>query len=67
MTAEQEKNLEFLEQQIPDLAAAATKRAYWRHLSAGRSVLECIDNGLYETRPDGSRRLIRMLDEEPST
>ena len=50
-----EKEMDFLENQIPILAEFATKQAYWHALSAGSSVLIAQDGQLIEVFPDGSR------------
>ncbi len=56
-----EAALDFLEQQIPELSAAATKIAYWKALAAGHSVLEARDGMLIETFPDGTWVEIKKL------
>jgi len=61
-----EIQLDFLEQQIPSLAAAATKIAYWKALSSGQSVLEAKDGFLCERHPDGSRVVLKELDKSLS-
>ena len=50
-----EKEIDFLENQIPILAELATKQAYWHALSSGSSVLIAEDGQLIEVFPDGSR------------
>ena len=50
-----EKEMDFLENQIPILAEFATKQAYWHALSAGSSVLIAQEGQLIEVFPDGSR------------
>ena len=50
-----EKEIDFLENQIPQLAELATKQAYWHALSSGSSVLIAEDGQLIEVFPDGSR------------
>lgn len=57
-----EAKLDFLERQIPELSAAATKVAYWRALSAGHSVLEAQDGVLYRVSPDGTRVVLKQID-----
>ena len=47
--------------QIPMLAAMATKQAYERALAAGQSVLIADNGALVEISPDGSRRVIRQI------
>ena len=51
----------FLEDHIPELAAAAITQAYWAALASGHTVLE-VDNGaLVEVFPDGTRKFIKHL------
>jgi len=56
-----EKSMRFLEEQIPELAEAAIKEAYWSALSSGSSVLERYDDDLVEIFPDGTRKFIKKL------
>ena len=60
-----EKTLDFLEQQIPDLMAAAVTIAYNEALAAGLSVLQVEDDKLVEQFPDGTKRVVKQL--EPSS
>ena len=61
----EEKELDHLEQHIPELAQAAVTQAYWQALAAGSSVLES-DNGIiYEVFPDGTRKVVKTI--EPPT
>lgn len=53
-----EQVLDHLETAIPELARAATSKAYWDALASGSSVLICEDELLIEVFPDGSKRLI---------
>ena len=48
-----------LEQFIPMLAKGAVKKAYLDTLSSGNSVLEVIDNAIYEVFADGSKKKIK--------
>lgn len=50
-----EKEMDFLENQIPILAEFATKQAYWLSLAAGSSVMIAENGQLIEVFPDGSR------------
>jgi hypothetical protein len=54
-----EKNMRFLEEQIPDLAEAAIKQAYWQALASGSNVLECENGFLVEIHPDGTRKVLK--------
>jgi hypothetical protein len=60
-----EKEIDELEQRIPELAGAAFARAYRQTLAAGYSVLVS-DNGIiYEVFPGGTRKVIKQI--EPPT
>ena len=54
-----EKTMQFLEQQIPELAESAFRQAYWRTLDAGLSVMITENNGIYEVFPDGTKTFIK--------
>ena len=56
-----EKEIDFLEQQIPELAALATRKAYWDALSSGQSVMIAEDGKLIEVFPDGSKKFIKNI------
>lgn len=60
-----EESMRFLEENIPILADAAIKQAYWQALASGSSVLVCENDVLVETFPDGSRKVLKQL--EPQT
>ena len=60
-----DKTLDFLEQQIPDLMAAAITVAYNDALADGHSVLQVEGDDLVEQFPDGSKRVVKKL--EPRT
>jgi hypothetical protein len=60
-----EESMRFLEENIPLLADAAIKQAYWQALASGSSVLVCENDVLVETFPDGSRKVLKQL--EPQT
>ncbi len=53
--------LDHLESAIPELARAATNKAYWDALASGSSVLICEDKSIYEVFPDGSRKFVRPV------
>ena len=61
-----EKALDYLEQQIPSLAAAAVNVAYWQALAAGQTVLVCADGGLYEVFADGTRKFLKAMEKSLS-
>jgi len=54
-----EKELNYLETLIPELAESATKKAYLDALSQGSSVTEIVDGKLVSTAPDGTRTFIK--------
>jgi hypothetical protein len=56
-----EKNIDFLENQIPDLAELALQQAYWQTLSSGNSVTVLEDNEIVEISPEGNRKVIKTL------
>ena len=56
-----EKELDFLEQQIPVLAETATKQAYWQTLASGDSVMIAENGQLIEISPDGSRKVLKEI------
>ncbi len=51
----------FLEDHIPELAAAAITQAYWGALASGSSVLEADNGALVEVFPDGTKKFIKNL------
>ena len=59
---DQEKVIDYLESQIPALAAAAGTLAYYQALSRGESVLVADQGVIYEVFPDGSRQFIKQID-----
>lgn len=58
MTAS-DKALDYLEQQIPSLSAAAVDVAYWQALAAGQKVLISGEGGIYAVFPDGTRTFVK--------
>lgn len=56
-----EKNLDYLEQQIPSLSGAAVAVAYLQALASGQKVLVSGEGGLYQAFPDGTRKLVKKL------
>jgi hypothetical protein len=60
-TTDPEEALDYLEQQIPSLSAAAVDVAYWQALASGQSVLVSGEGGIYQALPDGTRKLVKVL------
>jgi hypothetical protein len=56
-----EKELDYLEAHIPELAEVAFKQAFWAALAAGSSVLMSENGNLVEIFPDGTRKIIKPL------
>lgn len=56
-----EESMLFLEEQIPELAEGAVKKAYWDALNAGFSVVVYADEALVEVFPDGSRKMLKRM------
>jgi hypothetical protein len=61
-----EKEITFLEEQIPYLPETATKQAYWRSLAEGDKVIIAKKGKLIEVSPNGSRKIIKEI-EKPIT
>jgi hypothetical protein len=61
----QEREIQYLEEHIPELAESAVSQAYWQSLAAGNSVLESENGIIYERFPDGSSRIVKEI--EPPT
>jgi hypothetical protein len=57
-----EKTLDYLEQQIPVLCAAAVDVAYWQALASGQAVLVSGEDGIYQTFADGTKKLIKPME-----
>lgn len=57
--ADSEAALDYLEQQIPSLSAAAVDVAYWQALATGQKVLVSEAGGIYQAFADGTRRLVK--------
>jgi hypothetical protein len=57
-----EKVIDYLEQQIPELAAAVTKIAYWQALASGNSVLVSENGEIVEVFPDGTRKFVQKTE-----
>ncbi|MDP3119198.1 MAG: hypothetical protein Q8N01_02090 [Sulfuricurvum sp.] len=56
-----EQEMDFLESYIPNLANSATKKAYLDALSCGNSVVEVIENKIYEIFSDGTKKFIKDI------
>ena len=56
-----EKTMSYLEKRIPELAEGAVKKAYCRTLASGNKVLEAGNGQLVESRPDGTRKVLKTL------
>lgn len=56
-----ERTLDYLEQKIPRLAAAAVDVAYCQALASGQTVLVSEDDGIYQIFPDGTKTLIKPM------
>lgn len=59
-----EKELDFLEKHIPNLANSAVQKAYLDTLSQGSSVVEAINGELVEIYPDGTKVVLKTLEKE---
>lgn len=59
---DKEKVIDYLEEQIPQLAAAATKIAYWQALASGSSVLISENGEIVEVFPDGTRKFVKKVE-----
>ena len=56
-----EKALDYLEQQIPELAEQATRQAYWQTLASGDSAVVVEDGHIVDVKPDGTRTIIKAI------
>lgn len=52
-----EKEIEYLENHIPEMAEAAVKQAYWQALASGSSVLVSDNGTIKEVFPDGTTKI----------
>ena len=57
-----EKEIDYLEQQIPEWAQLATRRAYWQALASGQSVVISENGAIVEVFPDGTRKFIKAIE-----
>jgi hypothetical protein len=62
----QEREIQYLEEHIPELAESAVTQAYWQSLAAGNSILESENGIIYERFPDGSSKIVKKI-EPPTT
>lgn len=60
--ADPELTLDYLEQQIPSISAAAVDVAYWQALASGQTVLVSGDGGIYQAFADGTKKLIKATE-----
>ncbi len=58
----QEREIQYLEEHIPELAESAVTQAYWQSLAAGNSVLESENGIIYERFPDGSSKIVKTIE-----
>lgn len=56
-----EKQIDFLEKQIPIMAEYATKQAYIETLASGDKVMIAENGNLVEIYPDGSRKIVKEI------
>lgn len=56
-----EKALDYLEQQIPELAEQATRQAYWQTLASGDNAVVAVDGNIIEVNPDGTRTIVKAI------
>lgn len=57
-----ENAIDYLEQQIPSLAAAAVDMAYWQALAAGQKVLVSSEDDIHEVFQNGTQTLIKSTE-----
>ncbi len=57
-----EKELDYLEKQIPKLAESAVQKAYLDALSRGNSVMEVSEGKIVKTYPDGTQDYVKTVD-----
>jgi hypothetical protein len=63
--ADQDNNIEILENQFPPVSGIAFHAAFQQTLKSGLKVLQSEDGVIYEVSPDGSRRQVKEI--EPPT
>lgn len=58
-----EQTIDYLEQQIPGISAAAVTVAYLQALASGQIVLVRGENGIYQVFADGTKKLIKRMEQ----
>lgn len=56
-----EEIIQYVENQIPEMAEHATRQAFWNTLASGNSVIIAQKGKLWEVYPDGTRRFIKDI------
>ena len=56
-----EKELNFLEENMPEMMATATKQAFWETLSSGDSVLIAEAGQIVRIYPDGRKEFVKNI------
>ena len=56
-----DKEIDYLEEHLPELMATATKQAYWQTLASGQSVLIAQNGQLIRVYPDGTRAFVKNI------
>ncbi|TAF97344.1 MAG: hypothetical protein EAZ14_08240 [Runella slithyformis] len=57
----QQKEIDYLEEQIPLLAELAVSQAFWQSLASGHSVLVADNGELVEVMPDGTKHFVKKI------
>jgi hypothetical protein len=60
----QEREIQYLEEHIPELAESAVNQAYWQSLAAGNSVRESENGIIYKRFPDGSSQIVKEISQK---
>lgn len=53
--------MQYVEEQIPELAEQATRQAFWHTLASGDSVVVAHEGKLWEVFPDGNRKFVKDI------
>lgn len=56
-----EEEIQYLEEQIPELAKEAVRQPYLQALASGSSVLIAEDGEIREVFPDGTKRTVEKI------
>ena len=56
-----DKEIDFLEKYIPELAESSIKKAYYNALSSGIPVLETKGDKIIKTYPDGREEFVKNV------